>query len=338
MMQQRNFVADLDLSDQPTPEPLKAVDLGGLLEHQFPKREYILNPAIQLGSLNMIYASRGVGKTHVAIGLAYAAACGGSFWNWDAERSFRTLYLDGEMPGEVLQERISRVVAGSAAQPQPDFFRVLTIDLCGGVMPDLATREGQAVIADECEQAELIIVDNLSCLVRGNGRENESQSWLPVADWALNLRSRGKAVVFIHHSGKDGRQRGTSRREDLLDLSISLSRPSDYEPDQGARFEVRFEKARHLIGEQAQPFEAWLKLDEQKNPSWALKSISETTLERVVDLANLEMTQKEIADELGVNKSTVCRHHRTALERGLIKKKEKKSRSKPAKSRADIDG
>ena len=72
----------------------------------------------------------------------------------------------------------------------------------------------------------------------------------------LRLRRKGVAVLLIHHAGVNGRQRGTSRREDALDTVIALRRPADYSPEQGARFEVHIEKARTLVGEGPSPFEA----------------------------------------------------------------------------------
>src|SRR5262249_29732034 len=105
--------------------------------------------------------------------------------------------------------------------------------------------------------AYLIIVDNLSTLCRGL-RENEADSWGPVQEWALRLRAAGKSVLFIHHAGKGGAQRGTSRKEDVLDTVISLRRPLDYDASQGARFEVHFTKSRGFFGDEASPFEAWL--------------------------------------------------------------------------------
>ena len=152
-----------------------AVDIRELLKHQFPRREYILDPVFTLGSVNMVYAWRGVGKTHFALGLAYAAASGGGFLKWNATRAFKVLYIDGEMPGEALQERLAAIGISSDKEPKEGFFKIMTIDMNSGSMPDLATIEGQVQIADECEQTEIIIVDNLSCLVRGQGRENESK-------------------------------------------------------------------------------------------------------------------------------------------------------------------
>ncbi len=306
----------------------QAVTVAELLRHEFPVREFVLEPILTLGSLNMLFAWRGLGKTHVALGIAYAAASGSAFWQWTAARPFRTLLIDGEMPGEALQSRVASIAIASDVEAEPDNFRILTIDLCGGVMPDLATSPGQASLADECEWAELIIVDNLSCLVRGLERENSAESWTSVAQWALNLRSRGKCVLFIHHAGKNGQQRGTSKREDLLDVVMELKRPPDYEPDQGARFVVNFDKARHLTGKDSASFEAWLQMDEVGRSVWTIKPFAESNYDRVLDLANLGMSQCEIAEELGINRSTVCRALQRGRNEGRIHGKPK-SRAKP---------
>ncbi|WP_367025188.1 AAA family ATPase [Methylococcus sp. ANG] len=330
----------LDLGD--TSPPLKqyrAVDLSELLAHQFPEREHVLSPVLTLGSLNMLYGWRGLGKTHMSLGIAYAAATGSSFLGWNATRPFKTLLIDGEMPGESLQLRLATIAASADSEPEPGFFRVMTIDLCGGWMPDLATREGQAAVGEECDQAEIIIVDNLSCLCRGKARENDAESWLQVAEWAMSLRSRGKCVVFVHHAGKDGNQRGTSKREDILDVVIGLKRPADYSADQGARFIVNFDKARHLTGKDTTPFEAWLQADERGRNVWTIRETAECTFDQVVELANLGMSQRDIAEELGINKSNVCRHYAKAVAEGLIEQSRAKGGPKPivVKPRKDTD-
>lgn len=38
---------------------------------ELPEREDLLSPWMQTQSLSMIYAWRGVGKTHVALGISY---------------------------------------------------------------------------------------------------------------------------------------------------------------------------------------------------------------------------------------------------------------------------
>src|SRR5690348_11586966 len=152
----------------------------------------------------------------------------------------RVLYLDGEMPANAMQRRLAAIVRGFDPQPpKPDFFRLLSADVIDGGLPDLGTPAGQAEIDAAIGDAELVIVDNLSALLRC-GKENEAESWLPVQSWALAHRRTGRSILFIHHAGKGGLQRGTSRREDVLDTVIGLRRPGNYRAEQGARFEVHF--------------------------------------------------------------------------------------------------
>ena len=84
-------------------------------------------------------------------------------------------------------------------------------------------------------------------------------------------------------------------------------------------FEIHFEKARHLHGDDVLPIEARLSIDEQGIQLWATRKVEETTFDRVVSLANEGLTKKEIADELDVNKSTVSRAWKKAEAQGLIK-------------------
>lgn len=304
------------------PLPLVAIDVHDFIAKELPARETILAPWLLTQSLNMIYSWRGVGKTHVALGIAYAVASGGTFLTWQAPRPRTVLYIDGEMPAPALHDRVVNLaLVTPELDPAPGFLRLITPDLQPSAMPDLATREGQDAINLQLGDAELIVVDNLSCLVRRGGRENEAESWLSVSEWALNMRAHGRSVLFIHHSGKNGEQRGTSKREDLLDAVLSLKQPPDYEPAQGAVFEIHFEKARNLHGEQTAPIEARLTTDDHSRQVWVTRAVTETTLDRVVSLANEGLTQAEIADELGMNRSTISRAFRKGIQSSRINSK-----------------
>ena len=206
----------------------------------------------------MIHAPRGIGKTHISIGAACAVAAGTGFLKWSAPKPRRVLFIDGEMPGAMLQERFARTIDALKADVPPDGFKLVAADLEPDGLPDLASEEGQQFYAEVIAPADLVITDNLSTICR-TLRENEADSWGPVQSWALRLRREGKSVLFIHHAGKNGGQRGTSKKEDILNTVIALRRPPDYEASQGARFEVHYEKARGFYGNEAEPFEAWLK-------------------------------------------------------------------------------
>lgn len=169
------------------------------------------------------------------------------------------------------------------------------------------------------EEIRLIVVDNISTLT--SAKENEADGWTPIQAWALRQRAVGRSVLFVHHSGKGGAQRGTSRREDVLDTVIALRRPVDYQPDKGAVFEVHFEKARGIHGEDVKPIEATLTINADGVMTWATRTLEDSTFERVVGLLNNGMAQKDISVELNINKSNVSRHTKKARELGLISDK-----------------
>jgi putative DNA primase/helicase len=122
----------------------------------------------------------------------------------------------------------------------------------------------------------------------------------------------------VHHAGKGGAQRGTSRREDVLDTVIALRHPAQYKQEHGAVFEVHFEKNRGLYGDEVKPFEAALRIDADQKMSWNPRSIEHATFDKVVTLFNDGVKQNDIAEELGIDKSNVSRHVKRARESGLL--------------------
>lgn len=296
--------------------PLEAVDAHTLATMQFKVREVILEPWLHSQDLCMVFAARGIGKTHFALSVAYAIATGTKFAKWSAPVPRKVLYLDGELPGGVMQQRM--LMHCPDIEPQPGLLRIFTPDLLpeGRTLPDLSTYDGQQAIDGLIEDAHVVIVDNLSSWAR-SGRENEAESWQPVADWILRLRRQGIAVILIHHAGKGGAQRGTSKREDLLDSVIGLSRPTDYDPSQGAVFVAEFTKARNLTGADAESLELQLGGDETR-AVWTWRTVESSTYDRVVSMSKDGLSPGEICTELDVNKSTVSRHLRKARELGDV--------------------
>jgi hypothetical protein len=279
--------------------PLSAEQLR---TRKFEPPEHVLAPVLQTQGLAMIHAPRGVGKTHVSIGVACAVAAGKSFLKWCAPKPHRVLFIDGEMPGTMLQERFGRTIDALNADMPSDGLKLVAADLEPDGLPDLASEEGQQFYAEVIGPADLIIVDNLSTICRAL-RENEADSWGPIQSWALRLRREGKSVLFIHHAGKSGGQRGTSRKEDILNTVIALRRPHDYEASQGARFEVQYEKARCFYGEDAEPFEAWL-----KDGVWHIGEVTRAADDAsLLALKQQGLSVREIEKRTGIPKSTVDR-------------------------------
>lgn len=309
-------------ADEEFPKPrLRADTVSDFLKIVIPPREMILAPFLPTQGLVELYAKTGIGKTHLALGIAYAVATGGTFLKWKALKARKVLFIDGEMPGAAMQERLARIVAaGAEEQSELDFLRIVTPDRQEDGIPDLATPEGQGAIEEAVGDAELVILDNLSCLFP-SVNENGADGWAPIQTWLLGLRRRGVSVLFVHHAGKGGDQRGTSRREDVLDTAISLERPGDYQASEGARFEVRYTKSRGFTGADARPFEAKLEIRDGV-AVWTMKDVEDSRAEQVAELLDGGLKQKDIAEKLGIDPSNVSRHAKIARELGLVRVKE----------------
>jgi RecA-family ATPase len=288
---------------------LKAMNGEELLEAKFPARSLMLSPWLPDKGLAMVFAPRGVGKTWFGLSIAHAIASGSTFLRWHAPRPRRVLYLDGEMPAGTLQARYAEVIGASNADSPAENFRLVASDFQPDGLPDLADADAQRFFDAAIGDAELIIVDNLSTIARGL-RENEADSFGPVQVWLLAQRAAGRSVLVIHHAGKGGGQRGTSRKEDTLDTLISLSRPPGYLAIEGARFEVRFTKSRGFWGEQAEPFEAKF-ADGNWMTSEILADDSDTAL---FALRNEGLSVRDIAERSGLPKSTVARRLKDAVQ------------------------
>ena len=283
------------------PVPFPPMTLREFLGTEFPLREMLLAPWLPKQGLAMVFAPRGVGKTHFALGVAYAVASGGSFLNWIAPKARKVLVIDGEMPAAALQERWATVVKEGRFEAPDDYVRILAADTFEFGLPDLSTAEGQNLIEPSIGDAELIIVDNLSTLAR-SGKENESESWGMLQEWALTQRRAGRSVLFVHHAGKGGEQRGTSKREDVMDSVVKLSLPSDHSPVDGARFVVEFTKSRGFSGPEADPFEAAF-----SDGLWSTKVLADVRTAQIMSLHAEGLKQRDIANEVGVGLATVNR-------------------------------
>ena len=296
------------IQEQQAPKPplLRALTVTELLTLDVKPREMILAPILPTQGLVMLYSKRGVGKTYLSLGIAVAVASGGTFLRWKADRPRRVLYVDGEMPAVSIKERMTAIVAGAEGDPPDANLKIITPDPQSVEIPDLASGAGQEAIEQHLDGVDLLILDNLSALCRA-GKENEGEGWLPVQGWLLELRKRGISVLFDHHAGKAGAQRGTSRREDLLDTVVTLKHPSDYSSRDGLRCEVHYEKARGFYGDDAKPFEVALQAGPQGEAIWTHRDTDVCDTDRVLRLKREGWSIRDIAEETGISRSRVHR-------------------------------
>jgi putative DNA primase/helicase len=273
--------------------------------------EMLMAPILPSQGLVMIHGPGGVGKTYLALSIALTTAYGGQMFDgkWKAEKQRRVLYVDGEMPAYILQKRLKELIKGNDITLRHDDLKIVTPDLLPYPISDLSTLQGKQWIEYNLDNIDLLILDNLSCLFRA-GRENDSDGWSSTQEWLLKLRRQGLSVLFLHHTGKDGEQRGTSKKEDVLDTVIGLRRSEDYCPSQGIHCQIYYEKARGFYGKELRPFTINL-LNQGDSVSWQVmeqeQDQEKQDIQKIIGLHESGMSSRKIAEQVGVSKSRVLR-------------------------------
>jgi len=279
-------------------------------------RECLVGTWWRTAALGFLFGPRGLGKTWLALHLARCLAEGRKCGPWVVPKSRRVLYIDGEMALDNLRER-DRTLSETRDAPiyflsHEHHFAKTTHSI------NLSSREGQRAVTDYCEKhrIEAIVIDNLSCLFCGI-RENDADDWEFVLPWLMDLRRKGIAVCIVHHSGRNGaNMRGTSRREDAAFWVMRLDPPSDSEEAPGACFIGRFTKNREGDESESGPWK------------WTFSTADGKTAAHHQHMENMEMLLQQIRDgldscsdianELGVSKSTVCKWAKKAATAGKL--------------------
>jgi putative DNA primase/helicase len=300
--------AILNVEPEPIPEPPEVLALGmeQFLQLQFPPRRFLLRPWLTTTGLTMIDALPGHGKTWLALSIGYAVAAGQALMDWEVETSARVLYVDGELPGGLLQSRLQML---GPALPESK-FRVLSraqFEMAGATMLDLGSEDGRAYLDQFIERHEitLIILDSVSTLVR-SGIDNDVESWRAIQDWSLRHRARGRAVIYLHHHGRSGNPRGTSSREIVLDARIKLTWDLNLssEEERKTAFKLEFVKTREFFGADAAPRIAYLST-RSGEVKWQYETMRDSNRQRVADLMQRGLALTDIARELDISKGRV---------------------------------
>lgn len=303
---------------------------GDFYKLDVPEQQELLFPWLKMDSINLISGWRGCGKTWFALGILDAVTKGTKFGPWECKKSVPCLFLDGEMTITDDHERIKNLRLNSDRESPLYFYSDAYANQLGlprAYLANEAWRKNMKEILIT-RHVKLWVVDNLASLASGID-ENKKQDWDPINSWLLELRFAGISTIMLHHMNKDGRQRGTSAREDNLDISMILKSPHDYTPEDGARFIAHFSKARvstnrlSLIAD----IEFKLVVDELNNHQWAFSNVRKKMKYEILRLLDEGMTQMEVKDSLGINKATVSRIRTQAIKNGLLTPKNKLTQS-----------
>jgi hypothetical protein len=278
-------------------------------------RKRILDVWFREGDAGFVYSARGVGKTMLGFGMAKAISKGQRFGPWaGGDASFTVVYLDGEMPLGLMQER-------DKAYPEPSENLFLLnheylFDRTGLVF-NIAEPVQQKEITAFClkKGASVLFLDNLSSLASGVA-ESDADDWEKLQPWLLDLRRRHIAVVIVHHAGRSGLMRGTSRREDNVFWIIKLSEEDFEEP--GCRFLMHFEKNRNAPRDPDDFIWTFRSLPSGLvEISWELCTLATQLVER---LRNEPTSARQLMTEFKLSHSTIYRELNRLRDAGTLGK------------------
>jgi hypothetical protein len=282
-------------------------------------RQKLLGDWFCEGDLGFIFAFRGVGKTWFALGIAQALSRGGKLGDWQAPAPVKVLYIDGEMPPDLMRDRCDGL---QSSNDQLEFLNHEILFERSGKVLNITNRDVQQAITQRCivSGIKVLILDNLSTLACGM-KENEADSWELVNNWLLNLRRRRIAVVIVHHAGRSGEMRGTTKREDNVFWIIALDDMKKIADDQrGARFVSRFTKRSRNTQEELPAYEWHFVTEANGEVSITHKAADALDVFRQI-IADGVTDCTQIAQEMHVSPATVSRFAKKGIDAGWLKKR-----------------
>ena len=306
------------------------IEDGGFNMMDLPEKKVILHPWLPEQAIILISGWRGAGKTWAALGILDAITTGQSFGPWQAGDPVPCLFLDGEMPVQDVRSRLNDIDHGVERQTPLYIYSDSFANSLGLPRAHLASETWRTSMKRilMTRHVKLWVVDNLASLATGLD-ENKKVDWDPVNSWLLELRFAGISTIMLHHTGKEGQQRGTSAREDNLDCSITLKRPHDYTPEDGCRFVLHFSKARVATNHLPLLADHEFKLiqNEHDRLVWIFGSIKKVLKREILRLLDEDMDAKSICEILSTTKGTVSKVKNKAVKDGFLTAKGKLTQS-----------
>jgi 5S rRNA maturation endonuclease (ribonuclease M5) len=303
------------------------LDLPDFKQIEIVERKAYLYPWLKQESISMVFGNRGVGKSLFAVSALDAITRGADFGPWRCEMSIAALYVDGEMTISDNHQRIDDLGLMSGLRKNRLYiYSDHYANQLGLPRANLTNETWRNKIKSllTSKNINILCLDNLASLAPGID-ENAKKDYDPINQWLLDLRFAGISTMFLHHDNKAGGQRGTSAKEDNLDISIQLKKPKDYCAEDGCRFVVNFVKARvrtkdlKLIANN----EFALIEDESGQSAWKFKDVKGEKRAEILRLLDEGKTQSEVAEICDCKQPYVSRIKREAIEKGHLTKKGK---------------
>lgn len=199
---------------------LKLSSLGDILNYEDPA--YLIEPVLIEKTLTLLTAYAGVGKSLLAVHIAFSILTGRKLFDRYVSKQGKVLIIDEETPGSFLKDRVIKI--GFTNDLPISFLHFQKVKLDN---PDCFMDLIQII---KNLNPTLVIFDALIRL--HNKKENDTEMAL-VMERLRDIVNLGTTVLVIHHHRKGAGDKKESVRgsSDILggvDVSLSLEEKGDY--------------------------------------------------------------------------------------------------------------
>jgi hypothetical protein len=222
-------------------------------KRDIPPADRLLGDLVTTTSRMFLVGSTGLGKTLLALGMACGMASGRGFLHWRADRAARVLYIDGEMPEELIRARsvdALRRLDGSrpkgnlliyARDSEDEFARRFP------ALPPFAplnTPQGKDFVLEligAVGGVDAVVFDNVMSLV--NGDQKDEIPWSDTLPLVAQLTKQKIAQIWADHTGHDkAKQYGSSTKAWRFDaVGLMAALPDDQRTGHEVAFTLSFE-------------------------------------------------------------------------------------------------
>ncbi len=280
---------------------LQQTTLGEIAEQKFKPFEMFLSPWVHDETLSLLVGPRGSGKTWIAMAIAQAIASGSRFGRWETVNRTNVLYLEGEMPLRMVSKRFQQVDASAEKGSVGGAITIVSCDhFQERALPNISDPKNHEYYDRLFLSHKVIVIDNLlNCARPIDGRDQELQVWQRTASFLKAQRSKGKAIILLHHTGKSGAQMGTMVKENDVDTFLMISPEMDRKA-KGFGAEIRFDKARYLEFPDNKPL--WIEYcpDDFDKYIWTVYPLRDKKVMKARELKFRGLSDREIAEAMSI--------------------------------------
>ena len=266
----RNECATPDLDVGEALRALLSIDAWA--ERDIPEPDRLLGDVLTTTTRAFFVGRTGLGKTLLGIGMAAGVASGAGFLNWTSSRAARVLYLDGEMPAELIKPRARDAIKRLGEYKIPPgnlliFGRDIDTEarIVFPALPPFAPlntdagRQFLMALVNAIGGISMIVFDNVMSLISGD--QKDELPWSETLPLVSSITDMGIGQVWLDHTGHNSdRQYGSSTKAWRFDVvGVMAPLPEAENDPRTTGFTLSFDhpgKARRRTPDNWREFEA----------------------------------------------------------------------------------